>query len=157
MNSNLQAIIIAVVSAAVTQTTNDIRAKIRQKLQQAQQNNDQSDQSKSSESFDLSDSLDENFNIHKSLSWRSEDLDFLDFKLSVLYDSNSMIRDDKNVYYRNVYLFCERIRNLIAIKNEKLIRINLNICFFDYALIWYISKLKVLSRIDLRSLSLEND
>ena len=68
-----------------------------------------------------------------------------------------MIKNDKNVYYRNVHLFCERIRNLIVIKSEELIRINLNICFFDYAFIWYISKLKILSRIDLRSLFLEND
>ena len=68
-----------------------------------------------------------------------------------------MIKDDKNVYYRNVHLFCERIRNLTVIKNEELIRANLSICLFDYALIWYTSKLKALNRADLRNLSFEND
>ena len=152
MNSALQAVIIVVVSVAVTQTINDIRTEIRQEMQQVQQNNDQS---KSVESFDSSNSLDEN-NDENSF-WRFEDLDFLDIKLSTFFEFDSMIRNDKNVYYRNVHLFCERIRNLIATKSEKLIRINLNICLFDYALIWYISKLKTLSRADLRNLSLEKD
>ena len=157
MNSNLQAIIIAVVSVVVTQTINDIKVEIRQKLQQIQQNNDQIDQSKFFESSDFSNSLDENLNIDESSFWRSKDLDFLDSKLFAFYDSNLMIRDDKNVYYRNVYFFCERIRDLATIKSEELIRVNLNICFFDYALIWYTSKLRALNRVDLRNFSLEND
>ena len=134
-----------------------IKAKIRQKLQQTQQNNDQIDQSKSLESSDFSNSFDENLNIDESTFWRSKNLDFLDSKLFTFYDSNSMIRDDKNVYYRNVHFFCERIRNLVAIKSEELIRVNLNICLFDYAFIWYILKLRALNRVDLRSLSFEDD
>ena len=152
MNSTLQAIIIVVVNVVIIQTINDIRAKIRQEIQQVQQNNDQSE---SFEFSDSSNSFDEN-NDENSF-WRFEDLDFLDIKLSIFFEFDSMIRNDKNVYYRNVHLFCKRIRNLIAIKNEKLIRINLNICLFDYAFIWYISELKTLNRVDLRNLSLEKD
>ena len=152
MNSTFQAIIIVVVNVVVTQTINDIRTEIRQEMQQTQQNNDQSE---FFEFSDSSNSFDEN-NDENSF-WRFEDLDFFDFKLSTFFEFDFMIRDDKNIYYRNVHLFCERIRNLIVIKNEKLIRINLNICFFVYAFIWYISKLKILSRVDLRNFSFEND
>ena len=152
MNSTFQTVIIVVVSVVVTQTINDIRAEIRQEMQQIQQNNDQSE---SFEFFDSSDSFDEN-NDENSF-WRFEDLNFFDIKLSTFFEFDSMIKNDKNVYYRNVYLFCERIRNLIVIKSEKLIRINLNICFFDYALIWYISELKTLNRVDLRNFFLEKD
>ena len=156
MNSILQAVIIVVVNVAITQTINDIRTKIRQKIQQAQQNNDQS---KFFEFLDSSNSIDENNdeNNDENSFWRFENLNFLDFKLSTFFELDLMIKNDKNVYYRNVHLFCEKIRNLVATKNEKLIRINFNICLFDYALIWYISKLKILSRADLRNLFLEND
>ena len=44
------------------------------------------------------------------------------------YDIKSMIRDDKNIYYRNVHIFIERMFNLIVIKSQKFVRINLNIC-----------------------------
>ena len=152
MNSTFQAIIIVVVNVVVTQTINDIRTEIRQEMQQTQQNNDQSE---FFEFSDSSNSFDEN-NDENSF-WRFEDLDFFDIKLSTFFEFDFMIRNDKNVYYRNVHLFCKRIRNLIVIKNEKLIRINFNICFFDYAFIWYISKLKTLNRVDLRSFSFEKD
>ena len=152
MNSTLQAIIIVVVNVVVTQTINDIRTEIRQEMQQTQQNNDQSE---FFEFSDSSNSFDEN-NDENSF-WRLENLDFLDIKLSTFFEFDSIIRNDKNVYYRNVHLFCERIRDLIAIKSEKLIRINLNICLFDYVFIWYISKLKTLNRADLRSFSFEKD
>ena len=46
-----------------------------------------------------------------------------------------MIRDDKNVYYRNVHLFIERVKNLIVTKSANVIRTNPNICLRDYALI----------------------
>ena len=38
-----------------------------------------------------------------------------------------MIYDDENIYYRNVHIFIERMLDLIAIKNQKLVKINLNI------------------------------
>ena len=40
-----------------------------------------------------------------------------------------MIKKNKSFYYRNVYFFCKRIRDLITIKNKKIVRVNLNICF----------------------------
>ena len=45
----------------------------------------------------------------------------------MLYDIESMIRDDKNIYYRNVHIFIKRMLDLITIKNQKFVKINLNI------------------------------
>ena len=69
--------------------------------------------------------------------WKLEELKFFDSHFSNSYDLESMIRDDKNVYYRNVHLFVERVKNLIVIKNVIMIKQNLNICLRNYALIWY--------------------
>ena len=50
------------------------------------------------------------------------------------YDIEPMIRDDKNIYYYNVHIFIERMLDLIIIKNQKFIKINLNICLKKDAL-----------------------
>ena len=87
--------------------------------------------------------------------WRSEKLDFFDFHFSAFYDSDSMIKNDKDFYYRNVHFFCERIRDLIIIKDDDVVRINLNTCFRDTALIWYTIELKSLKRFDFRNLDVD--
>ena len=38
---------------------------------------------------------------------------------------------DKNIYFRNVHLFVERVQNIIKIKNLEMIRNNLYICLRD--------------------------
>ena len=67
--------------------------------------------------------------------WRSKKLDFFDFHFSSFYETDLMIRNDKNFYYRNVHFFCERIHDLTIIKNEKLVKANLNICLRNIAFI----------------------
>ena len=154
MNFCLQTVFTIVVNAAVTQTINNIKTEIYQNLQHSQQNNDQSDSSKSS---DFSNLPDRNFSTDRNSFWRSDDSNFLDFKSSAFYRSNSVIEHDKNIYYRDVRFFCKRIQNLTVIKSEKLIWVNLNIDFFDYALVWSIAKLSVSSQVDLCDFWFEND
>ena len=36
---------------------------------------------------------------------------------------------DKNIYFRDVDIFIDRVKNMIVIKNVELIRQNLYICF----------------------------
>ena len=64
-----------------------------------------------------------------------------------------MIRDDKNIYYHNIHIFIERMLDLIAIKNQKFIRINFNICLKKNALIWYIVELSTLKRSTFRQIN----
>ena len=70
------------------------------------------------------------------------------------YESKSMIRNDKNVYYRNVHLFIERILNLVVTKDHDVVKINLNTCLQDIALNWYIDELITLKRFELRQIDL---
>ena len=54
-----------------------------------------------------------------------------------MYDEKSNTNDDflkyanKKIYFRDVYLFVERIQNIIKIKNFEIIRNNLYICLRD--------------------------
>ena len=113
--------------------------------------------SSQSKSFDSSDSQkqqnidDVSENDEFSFHWRSKKLNFFDSLLSTFYDVDFMIRNDKNLYYRNVHLFCERIFDLVIIKKQKLIRVNLNTCFRNFVFIWYIVVFNRLKRIDFRN------
>ena len=96
-------------------------------------------------------------NDHDTSTWRFEDFDFFDSHLSAKYESESMIRDDKNVYYRNVHFFIERILDLVATKNHDVVKINLNTCLQNIALIWYIDELTILKRFELRQIDLTKE
>ena len=68
-------------------------------------------------------------------AWRINELKLFNFKLSASYDSNFMIKNEKNIIYRNVNLFVKRILNLIVIKEQNLIKINFNVCLQNETLI----------------------
>ena len=54
-----------------------------------------------------------------------------------MYDGKSVITEnfiehiEKNIYFRNVHLFIERIKNMTVIKNAKMIKNNLYTRFRD--------------------------
>ena len=56
------------------------------------------------------------------------------------------------MYYRSVYLFVERVKNIILTKEEELMRINLNIYLRGTVLIWYTGELSELKRLILRQI-----
>ena len=66
-----------------------------------------------------------------------------------------MIKNNKKFYYCNVYFFCKRIRNLIIIKNKKIVRVNLNICLRSLIFIWYIAELKLLKHFNFRNFEID--
>ena len=88
--------------------------------------------------------------------WNVDEIDFFD----LLYDDKSIVivefieHIDKNIYFRNVTYFIERVKNIIKIKNVELIRQNFYICFRDIALIWYII---ILIENEKRFVKLNND
>ena len=88
-------------------------------------------------------------------SWRPEDLGFFDPHLPTSYDTGPMIRDGKDVYYRNVHLFIERVLDLASTKGADVVRTNLNTCLRGSALIWYIAELTALERSGLRQIDLK--
>ena len=79
-------------------------------------------------------------------TWKSKKLNFFDSHLSINYDIDFIIRDDKNIWIRNVYLFVERVKIKTITKEITLVKQNFNICLRDYALIWYITQFINLKR-----------
>ena len=123
-------------------------------------NSSQQSISNSSDFFDsqkkqnLNDFFDDENNTSQ---WKSKKLNFFDSLLSISFDVDFMIKNDKNFYYRSVHLFCEKIKNLAITKKQKIVRVNLNICFRDFVFIWYIATFNRLKRFDLRNFFLDEN
>ena len=74
----------------------------------------------------------EEFKLSKNESerWNLDEINFFDS----MYDGKSVITEnliehiEKNIYFRDVHLFIERIKDMIVIKNAKMIRNNLYTC-----------------------------
>ena len=96
-------------------------------------------------------------NENNTSQWKSKKLNFFDSFLSIFFDVDFMIKNDKNFYYRNVHLFCEKIKNLIITKKQKIVRVNFNICFRNFVFIWYIAVFNRLKRFDLRNFFFDED
>ena len=99
--------------------------------------------SDSFDSFDFSNSQDtstsKNVDNNHSNRWNANEIDFFDF----MYDDKSIVIEnfivhiDKNIYFRDVSNFVDRVKDMTNVKNVELIRQNLYTCFRDTALIWY--------------------
>ena len=106
--------------------------------------NNVSDSSDSFDSFDFQNTstsfFDDNDNDNDDNRWNVDEVEFFDF----MYDDKSAITDnlmkhvDKNIYFRNVNDFIDRVKDMIDVKRANMIRQNLYICFRETTLIWYI-------------------
>ena len=108
----------------------------------SQQN--QSNQQNSSKNFE---SLDQNVvvvtNNTSTSRWNAIDVKFFDF----FYDDKSMHIDKsiihfvKNIYFRDVYIFIDKVNDLIIVKSFESIRENLWIYLKNTILTWWINEL----------------
>ena len=85
--------------------------------------------------------------------FRVIDLNFFDFKLNESYDSGDVVQINKNTYYRDVYFFVKRIKNIVTIIEIEKMKINFSNCFRKIVQIWYIEKLFEFKKKALRSLN----
>ena len=94
--------------------------------------------------------------IQKNNRWNAFELKFFDS----LYEDKSAITDnaiehsDKDIYFRNIHIFIERIKNIAQIKEDALMRNNLYICLRETTLTWYTSSLENDQK---KLIKLEND
>ena len=72
--------------------------------------------------------------------WRVKNVDFFDFD----YDDDivdnvdkSIKYFDKHIYYVDVYVFVDRLKNLVSLRDENKLRIVLSQCLRDYAQKWH--------------------
>lgn len=74
--------------------------------------------------------------------WNHADLGYFDPYLDEkVHGPGDVVSVVKDVYYRNVVLFVQRIQNLVTFKGATLVRSNIPISLYGSALEWYTSKL----------------
>ena len=71
--------------------------------------------------------------------------------LNKSYGKGEVVTVGKDVYYRLVILFIERIKDLASVKGAILVRSNINTCLRGTALTWYTAELSNLERVGLRA------
>ena len=61
--------------------------------------------------------------------FKAEELGFFDLELPIEYGSGDVIKTNKDTIYRSVYLFVQRITDMVSIKGDKIVNYNLFLCF----------------------------
>ena len=73
--------------------------------------------------------------------WNQSDLGYFDPHLDKAHGEGEIVSVGKNVYYRNVVLFVQRLQNLVTFKGVALVKANIATSFRGSALEWYTSEL----------------
>ena len=95
-------------------------------------------------------------NIDHNNKWNFEKIEFFDF----MYDEKSIVIEEfimhveKNIYFRDVNDFIDRVKNMTNVKSAKLIRQNFCICFRNIVFSWYII---IFTKNQKRLIKLNND
>ncbi len=83
--------------------------------------------------------------------FKVEELGFFDPELPIEYGSEDVIKTNKNMIYRNIYLFVQRIIDIASIKGDKIVSYNLFLYFRGVILEWYSGQLTVLEKKGLKT------
>ena len=83
--------------------------------------------------------------------WNATDLGYFDPHLDKSYGEGEIVTVGKDLYFRSVILFIERIKDIAAVKGDALVRTNLNTSLRGAALKWYTAELSNLERTGLRN------
>ena len=94
-------------------------------------------------------------NDDRKASFRPQDVEFFDFILDESYGPGDVVQIKRDVYYRNVYLFVERIKNAVNMYTAEKVRSSLSSCLKKTVQIWYTEGLSDLKKKILRSLNIE--
>jgi hypothetical protein len=80
--------------------------------------------------------------------WNSADIDFFDsnFDEKFAFIDEAVIHANKNIYYRDVHVFVERIKKMIIILESEMIKKNLSSCLRESVLMWHTVELFDVSR-----------
>ena len=90
-----------------------------------------------------------NISIQKIFSknyFKITNVNFFDFKFEKSYDSDDVVQINRNVYYRNVFMFVKKIKNAMITYEIKTIKINLSIYLRETIQIWYIKSFNNLKK-----------
>ena len=70
--------------------------------------------------------------------WTCDDIEFFDFSID---DIASIINVEKHVFYKDIYAFIDRLKNMIVHKKSDKLRNVISQCFKKFVLIWHSTKL----------------
>lgn len=76
---------------------------------------------------------------------------YFDLYLERFYSEGEIVTIGKDLYFKSVILFIERVRDLVIIKGNTLIRTNLNTYLRNATLRWYTVELLNLERTNLKN------
>ncbi len=83
--------------------------------------------------------------------WTVDEIEFFDSNVD---DVDSIINAKRHVFYKNIYAFVNRLKNMINIREENKLRTILSQCFRNAALIWHFIELSDVKKDLLRQINL---
>ena len=133
LDSTIQAVITAAITAAVTQASVDFTTQL-QRLQQnnAEDNNERDDRRlpDSDSSRGAATDADDDRSVLKS----SENIDFFDSRRENDKNRNVIVNVDRHIYYKDVFVFIDRLKNLKKSSSDHKVRELVAECLRDDAL-----------------------
>ena len=141
-DSTIQTIITATIIAIVTQASVDFTAQF-QRFQQnnIEDNNERDDRRLSDFDFDFSSEVAIDADNEKSILKSSENIDFFDSRRENDKNKNVIVNVDRHIYYKNVFVFIDKLKNLKKSSFDHRMRELIVECLRDDALIWHSLKL----------------
>ena len=134
-NSTIQQLIIEV----VIKTLANYNAQLTSRLL-SQNLIDLSDLVRQSEFIDSSESA-ENDISSRNINFRVSNLEYFHSNLEKVYEKENIVITSKKIIYREIYIFCRRVKNYVIFIDEEKIRNNLFSCFRENALYWWLNSL----------------
>ncbi len=67
-------------------------------------------------------------NIVKKNVFRVFDVEFFDSQLNSSYDSDDVVQIERDLYYKNIYFFVKRVKDVVIMFDVEIVRTNLSIC-----------------------------
>ena len=115
--------------------------------------NDSSSDDNENNSFDLdNDNEDRRDNDQ---DWKTNDVEYFDLEYEGLANmGSSIVNVDRHVFYRDVYVFVNRLKNMTSLRDDQKLRTVVSQCLREFALIWHFMKLSELEKARLRNSNL---
>ena len=110
-------------------------------------------QSHTNASAQASQQLSDVFDHRQIKNWFVEEIEFFD---SIAESIDSIINVEKHIFYRDVYAFTDRLKDMTTLKNDIKLRTVISQCLRESTLIWHSIELFVLKKEMLRDASLIN-
>jgi hypothetical protein len=85
---------------------------------------------------------------NRSRRWNSDDIEFFDsnFEEKFAFTNETVTHAEKDIYYRDVYVFVEQVKEMTIMIESKIVKKNLSSCLRESILIWHIAKLFEISK-----------